>query len=173
MGGPATQRHRCRLWVHLIETSSIVSCLLLSRSCFLHLSIPHSYNEKHRLTAMNIVIWSQMSIYIRDAFHLAPLFSFSPVSCSFSLQQLSLSEIFLMISLSYVTSKNGVNNAGRQFYLFHLYLARYPLSNPTHLSSPLSHPSMLSPPTALHMLKRLYIITRCLEMKEVDEMVPE
>lgn len=51
--------------------------------------------------------------------------------------------------------------------------AQYPASNPTHLSSPSSTRPCFLPLHCLHTLKALNIITTCLEMEEVDEMVPE
>lgn len=102
-------RSRCYLWDHLIETSSIVSYLLLSRSCFLYLSIPHTLTMKSiGLTAVNTVIWSHTSSNMRDAFHFTPLFSFS---FSFSLQPLSLNwtGIFLIILFLLLLSKMAKN----------------------------------------------------------------
>lgn len=151
MGGPPTEHHH--FWVHLIETSSLVSCLLLSWS-FLSFSTPHSCNEKYRLTAMNIVIRSHMPTNTGwIIFHLCNPFDLSLFHFQFPCRKFGWGKVIsywlpFLISSSKMTK--NVQNPGRQLFMFHLYLAHNGIhSLPPTLSSPPHHSSPF-PPLTIH-----------------------
>lgn len=167
-------RSRCYLWDHLIETSSIVSYVLLSGSCSLCVSIPHPDNRERWADSyersLTIALAQQyagcISFYPLLFICLPMVFFFSPAKSVKSKWNI------LNDSLYYRAYKAGLGIqralvAWSTLHRIALSLIAYIQPHPSLLASP--RPSMHSAAFTRPKVC-LYIITTCLE---VGETVPE
>lgn len=136
--------------LHVIETSSLVSCLLLSWSPLFF--IPHSSNEKFRLTAMNIDIRSHIPANTGwIIFHLCNPFDLFPFQFQLLCRNVGWGAV-MSYCLPLSAKKAQKPRLLRVFHLYGISIKRNPSpTSPSHHSPPAS-PLTIQPCSSPHSL---------------------